>query len=182
MFLKAFFRDPKMIGAIVQSSSRTVDRVLSHVDWQRTAVFVEYGPGVGTFSEKILENLKTDGLYIAIDPNPDFVKHLKEQYPDSRMSVVQGSAEDVAEILHAHGKTGADFVISGLPFTLLPEGVGDKIARATKSILRPGGAFLVYQYSRASRKFMEPVFTDIEDDFELLNIPPCKIFCCWNDR
>ena len=38
-------------------------------------------------------------------------------------------------------------MLSGLPFSTLPPGVGDDIAEATAKVIRPGGAFLVYQFS-----------------------------------
>jgi phospholipid N-methyltransferase len=49
-FLRGFIKHPVMVGAAVPSSKATVDKVLSKVDWAACKVFVEYGPGVGTFT------------------------------------------------------------------------------------------------------------------------------------
>ena len=78
-----------------------------------------------------------------------------------------GSAADVEEIVRAHGHDHADYVLSGLPFSTLPEGVGPAIAAATHRVLRPGGAFLVYQFSAAARDFMARHFARIDTGLRL---------------
>ena len=44
-----------------------------------------------------------------------------------------------------------------------------------RAALRPGGAFLIYQYSRYVLRFLNPVFGDISDALEWRNIPPCRM-------
>ena len=70
----------------------------------------------------------------------------------------------------------ADYVLSGLPFSTLPPGVGDAIAEATAKVIRPGGAFLVYQFSPKVRDFIEPHFDTIKRGFEWINVPPATLF------
>jgi phospholipid N-methyltransferase len=94
---------------------------------------------------------------------------------------VLGSAADVEEIVRAHGPEHADYVLSGLPFSTLPDGVGPAIAAATHRVIRPGGAFLVYQFTSRARDFMARHFTRIEKDFELLNVMPCFLYWGWKD-
>ena len=72
-------------------------------------------------------------------------------------------------------------MLSGLPFSTLPSGVGPAIAAATHHVLRPGGAFLVYQFSAKARDFMAKHFTRIDAGFALWNILPCKLFWGWKD-
>ena len=72
-------------------------------------------------------------------------------------------------------------MLSGLPFSTLPGGVGPAIAAATHRVLRPGGAFLVYQFSAKARDFMAEHFARIEQGFELLNVLPCRLFWGWKD-
>ncbi|RYY32581.1 MAG: methyltransferase, partial [Sphingomonadales bacterium] len=67
MFLKGFFKHPVMVGAIASSSQRLVRHMLSRVEWDKCELFVEYGPGVGTFTRPILERLKPDAKLIVID-------------------------------------------------------------------------------------------------------------------
>ena len=181
MFVRGFIKHPVMVGSIVPSSPTLIRHMLRPVDWKNTKLFVEYGPGVGTFCRPVLERLPRDGQLIVIDTNPLYIDYLKATISDSRFTPVLGSAADVEQIVRAHGHDHADYVLSGLPFSTLPDGIGPAIAAATHRVLRPGGAFLVYQFSAKARDFMARHFTHIDAGFEPLNVLPCKLFWGWKD-
>jgi phospholipid N-methyltransferase len=175
-FLRGFLKHPKMVASIVPSSRLLIEKMLAPVDWERTKLFVEYGPGVGTFTRVLLDHLGPDAKLVTIDTNADFTRLLKRSIDDPRLIAINGSAADVEQILDDHGLGKADYVLSGLPFSTLPQGVGDKIAKATASVLRPGGAFLVYQFSPKVLDFIKPHFGRIERGFEWINVPPATLF------
>ena len=181
VFLLGFIEHPVMVGSIIPSSRFTIQKMLAPVNWNECKLFVEYGPGVGTFCRPVLERLPRGGTLIVIDTNPLFIDYLKATIADSRFVPVLGSAADVESIVRAHGHDHADYVLSGLPFSTLPDGVGPAIAAATHRVLRPGGAFLVYQFSAKARDFMAKHFARIDAGFEALNVLPCKLFWGWKD-
>lgn len=181
MFFRGFLKHPVMVGSIIPSSNKLIGKMLDPVDWARTKVFVEYGPGVGTFCRPILERIAPDATLIAIDTNKDFITYLRRRIADSRFVPVHGSAADVREILAERGFDGADYVLSGLPFSTLPPGVGPLIAEETHAAINPGGAFLVYQFSPKVRDFLDPHFERIDHGFELINIPPAQLYWAWKD-
>lgn len=181
VFLEGFLRNPVMVGSIIPSSRFTIDKMLAPVDWDNCKLFVEYGPGVGTFCRPVLDRLPRDGQLIVIDTNPLFIDYLKQTITDSRFIPVLGSAADVEDIVRAHGHEYADYVVSGLPFSTLPDGVGPAIAAATHRVLRKGGAFLVYQFTPRARDFMARHFTRIDSGMELINVPPCFLYWGWKD-
>src|SRR3546814_9149346 len=76
MFVRGFIKHPVMVGSIVPSSPTLIRHMLRPVDWKTTKLFVEYGPGVGTFCRPILEHLPGDATLIAIDTNEDFIDYL----------------------------------------------------------------------------------------------------------
>ena len=78
----------------------------------------------------------------------------------------------ISESGHQH----ADYILSGIPFSTLPEGVGELICAETQRALRPGGEFLVYQYSAFVRHLLAGQFNDIAERVEWRNIPPCRTF------
>lgn len=182
MFVRGFVKHPVMVGSIVPSSATLIQHMLRPVDWKHTRLFVEYGPGVGTFCRPVLENLPGDATLIAIDTNEDFVEYLRKDIRDSRFIAVHGSATDVEKIIADHGFDHADYILSGLPFSTLPSGVGPAIAAATHRALRPGGVFLVYQFRARARDFLAPHFARIDKGFEWVNIPPCFLFWGWKDK
>ena len=180
-FLRGFLKHPVMVGSIIPSSKVLIETMLRPVDWENTKLFVEYGPGVGTFTRPILELLGEDAKLLTIDTNPDFTKYLKESIDDERLVTVTGSAADVEKILADRGFDKADYVLSGLPFSTLPPGVGDAIAEATAKVIRPGGAFLVYQFSPKVRDFIAPHFERLDRGFEWVNVPPATLFWAWRE-
>jgi phospholipid N-methyltransferase len=181
MFFGGFLKHPVMVGSIIPSSQTLIDHMLSRVDWTNTKVFVEYGPGVGTFCRTVLSKMSPDATYIAIDTNPDFIAYLTDTIIDSRFRPVLGSAVDVEQIVRDSGFDHADYVLSGLPFSTLPSGVGPAIASATGRVVRSGGAFLVYQFRARARDFMAPHFAQIDREMEYWNIPPCFLFWGWKE-
>jgi phospholipid N-methyltransferase len=180
-FLRGFLKHPVMVGSIIPSSRVLIEKMLRPVDWENTKLFVEYGPGVGTFTRPILQHLGEDATLLTIDTNPDFTKYLRESIDDPRLVAVTGSAADVEKILADRGFDKADYVLSGLPFSTLPPGVGDAIAQATGKVVRNGGAFLVYQFSPKVRDFIAPYFERIDRGFEWLNVPPATLFWAWRE-
>ena len=175
-FLRGFLKNPVMVGSIIPSSRVLIQKMLDPVDWANTRVFVEYGPGVGTFTRPVLERLADDATLVTIDTNADFTRYLNESIDDPRLVAVTGSAADVEKILAERGLGSADYVLSGLPFSTLPPGVGDDIAEATSNVIRPGGAFLVYQFSPKVLDFLKPHFDAIKRGFEWINVPPATLF------
>jgi phospholipid N-methyltransferase len=181
VFLRGFLEEPRMVGSIIPSSRFTVRKMLEPVDWHECRLFVEYGPGVGTFCGPVLDRLRRDGTLIVIDTNRLYIDYLRRTIRDSRFIAVHGSAEDVVEIIRAHGHEHADYVLSGLPFSTLPDGVGERIAKATHRALRPGGAFLTYQFSKDARNLTAHYFDRVDDGFEMLNILPCRLAWGWKE-
>lgn len=179
VFFEGFLQHPVMVGSIIPSSGFTIRKMLAPVDWDRCKLFVEYGPGVGTFCRPVLDRMRRDATLLVIDTNPLFIDYLKRTIGDSRFIAVHGSAEDVEEIVRAHGHEQADYVLSGLPFSTLPEGVGPRIAAATERVIRPGGAFLTYQFSKEARNLTARYFDHVDDGFELLNVLPCRLAWGW---
>lgn len=181
MFFKEFLRHPVMVGSVIPSSKKLIRNMLSRCDWPNTKLFVEYGPGVGTFCQEILDRLPDDATYIVIDTNREFILYLRERFHDSRFVAVHGSAADVRQIIADHGHEHADYVLSGLPFSTLPAGIGPRIATETHAAIRTGGAFLVYQFSPKCRDFMALAFTNIDHAFEPVNIPPAQLYWGWKE-
>jgi phospholipid N-methyltransferase len=182
VFFRGFIEHPRMVGSIIPSSRFTIEKMLAPVKWDECEVFVEYGPGVGTFCQPVLDRLRRDGALIVIDTNPLYIDYLKKSVADSRFHAVLGSAEDVETIVGALGYNHADYVLSGLPFSTLPDGVGPAIVAATHRVIRPGGAFLVYQFSAKARDYMARHFSRIDSGFELWNVLPCRLFWGWKGR
>ncbi len=178
LFAKNFLQHPKMLGSLIPSSRFLVERLLKKVDWDRARTIVEYGPGVGTITGNILDRMKPNTRLVVFEMNEDFVRYLNRTFPDPRLHVVHGSAENVQRELERLKLDGADYIISGIPFTTMPEELRDEIMRESRAALNPGGAVLVYQFTRAVLPYLRSHFPKVYQDFEPLNILPARLFYC----
>jgi len=168
-----------MVGSVIPTSRTAVRALLDPIDWRRVQCAVEYGPGTGVFTREILRRLGPDGRLIAIDTNASFIELLRAEIADERLICVEGSAADVEAIVQRHGFSAADHVVSGLPFSTLPNGIADAIMDATARVLKPGGAFLIYQYSQFVLSFLSHRFERVDKGMVLRCIPPARIFWAW---
>lgn len=182
IFFRGFVENPSMVASVVPSSQATIDAMLAKVDWDRCRLFIEYGSGVGTFTTRILDCLAPDARLIAIDTNPRFVDFLTRSITDPRLEVVLGSATDVERIVAESGHARADYVISGLPFTALPQDVAEGIVDATYAVLRGGGAFMTYQFLPTAHDLTAARFDRTDKGLALLNIPPCVLAWGWKEE
>jgi phospholipid N-methyltransferase len=181
LFALNFFRHPMMLGSIVPSSRFLIRQLLEPVDWGQARVIVEYGPGVGVITTEVLRRMGPDTILIAIETNPDFVSYLRDSIKDERLHVVEASAESVDEILRRYGQSNANYVISGIPFSTIPAPVRERILLKTCEVLKPGGSFLVYQFSSRVLQDLQRIFRYVRRKFEPLNVLPAHLFFCQPD-
>jgi phospholipid N-methyltransferase len=178
LFARNFLKYPKLLGSLVPSSPFLVNHLMSKVDWQRARVIVEYGPGIGNITREILQRMRPDAVLVAIELNPEFVSYLRDEIPDPRLHVVHGSASEVAGILGRLNLDRADYIISGIPYSTIPDPVRRQIVRESRRLLDPAGALVVYQFTRTVLPYLQPIFRQVEQDFNLFNILPARIFYC----
>ena len=167
-----------MLGSLVPSSSFLVNDMMNQVDWERTRVLVEYGPGVGTFTREILKRMRPDAVLVAIELNTDFVEYLRDHVRDPRFRVVQGSAAHVRRILEEHNLVLADCIISSLPYRNMTDALRREILAESRLALKAQGSMLLFQYTRTLLPYLESSFSSVKLNFQLFNILPALIFHC----
>jgi phospholipid N-methyltransferase len=178
LFARNFFKFPTMLGSVIPSSRFLVNDVLNQVNWDRARVIVEYGPGVGTITQEILKRMRSDAVLVAIELNEEFVTFLHEEIDDPRLHAIHASACDVRNVLCKLGLPHADYIISGIPYSTLPDPVRREILQESKLLLQPEGALLVYQFTGTVLPYLKSSFGSVQQNFQFLNILPARIFYC----
>ncbi len=118
---------------------------------------------------------------IVIERNPNFVSILRETFSDHRLTIYHDSAERVAELVSRVTDEGADYVLSGIPFSFLDTPTRQDIVRQTHRILREGGKFFLpyqtfFQHNRHLLDHMRDTFATAKDEYYLWNVPPMRIY------
>jgi phospholipid N-methyltransferase len=167
-----------MLGSVIPSSRFLISRVLRQVDWSRTSVVVEAGPGVGTLTTPILKRLGRDGKLVAFEMNATFVAHLRSEIPDRRLTVVHRSAAEAGVALAERGIGSVDVLVSGIPLSGLAKHDRLALIAAWRRLLRPGGVLVVYQFTRSVLPELRHVFGHVRQEFEPLNVLPARVFRC----
>ncbi len=143
-FLKNFVLHPNQTGAVAPSSSYLAELITDSADLAQAQVVIEFGPGTGVFTEKIVQKLPEDATFLAIEANRDFARATRERCPG--VTVVEDSATKPHKHLEEMGATQCDRIICGLPWASFGENLQDQILASIRSVLAPGGLFLTFAY------------------------------------
>lgn len=176
-FISEVLKSTGTIGALSPSSSFLAKKMLEPIDFSQSQCIVEFGPGTGVFTKKLLENMLPDSKLLAFEINPTFIEEL-EQIKDSRLVLIKDSAEKIEEYLKENGCSSADYIVSSLPFAMIPDDVVHRILTNSDSALSENGRYIQFQYSLNAKKKLERYFSEVNINFTLLNLPPAFIYVC----
>jgi phosphatidylethanolamine/phosphatidyl-N-methylethanolamine N-methyltransferase len=175
-FLRGFLREPSQVGSIIPSSRFLEQRIVEASNLTAARRVVELGPGTGGTTRTFLQHLGPDAQLLSIELSP-FFHELLGEITDPRFTNHLGSAEDLAEILELHGMGQPDVVISGIPFSKMPEAVGTRVAQAVKNSLAENGRFVAYQFRSDVAGITGPIMgAPASCKLEVRNIPPMRVY------
>lgn len=175
IFFQQFLKHPLQIGSVIPSSPYLEKRVLEMAEVRQCKTVVELGSGTGGTTKAILRALPEDGTLLSIEINPRFHNIVRE-INDPRLIAHLGSAADLGTILEHYGLPNPDAIISGIPFSTMPEELGRKIIFEIARCLVHGGRFVAYQFSSKVHQLCNPVMGPCKKSMEILNIPPMRVY------
>lgn len=176
-FITEVLKSTGTIGALSPSSSFLAKKMLEPIHFDTAKCIVEFGPGTGVFTHKLLEKMNPDAILLVFEINPAFIEELKN-IKDTRLIVINDSAEKIQEYLKKHQQQSADYIISSLPFAMIPDEVVHAILTNSDTALSKEGKYIQFQYSLNAKKKLESYFSRVTLDFTLLNLPPAFIYVC----
>lgn len=183
MFFLEYIKNPRNVGAIKASSKYLADEMMKTIDFKNARCIVEYGPGTGVFTEKILARAQEDTIIILIEINKEFYNILSNLYSHkANVIVLNESAEEIDKILDKYSIDHVDYVISGLPFASLPEAVSNTILTKTREIIKSKGEFIIFQYTLMRANYIRKFFNKINHRRVMRNIPPAYVLNCTIDE
>jgi phospholipid N-methyltransferase len=163
-FLRQFWQEKKMVGAMAPSSRFLAQKMLKDIDFTTARVIIELGPGTGVFTDKIVELMHPDAILLVFELNDHFMDQLRHRYTDPRVD--------------KEGLKHADVVVSSLPLANFPKELRDSILSAADHALVENGHYVQFQYSLQSKKQIQKTFKKTQIRFTPLNFPPAFVYAC----
>ncbi len=143
LFFKRFLQRPFQVASIIPSSKALVERVASKMDFSQPRVMAEYGPGEGVHSREIARRLPPGSQLLLFELDADFSRDLERQFAnDPRVHVIHGDAAQLPAELQRRGIPHCDYIVSGIPFSILEKDKKRALLEATHEAVRPGAASL----------------------------------------
>jgi phospholipid N-methyltransferase len=183
LFLRQFFEKPSEVASVIPSSSNLVSGLLQGYDFNNLKLVVEYGPGTGAITYKVLERMPAGAKFVAAEPNEVFRAHLLEEMLP--IDIIPDYAQNIApRVLETYG--AADLVVSGLPCSIMPLDVLQDLFLSTNNLLRVGGEFRMFIYTHTllmpkmhrMLALLRKNFSRVETSMIWQNVPPATIIRC----
>jgi phospholipid N-methyltransferase len=179
LFFLQYMANPRSVGAIAPSSRFLGVKMLEEIDFESADYIIEYGPGTGVFTEKMLKRRNPKTVLLLVENNKAFYSILKEKFKEEQnLFIINGSVENIEQYAMDCGLPYADYVISGLPFASLPKELSSRILQQTAKIIKKDGRFITFQYTVFKKKLFQQFFNISEVKKEFRNLPPAYVFSC----
>lgn len=184
-FVAQFLKSPRVTGAVAPSSKFLAQRMLDWIDWGEVKTVVEYGPGCGAFTGQIVQRMRPDAEYLAVEIDDRMITRFQERFP--RLRIVRESVANIGAICEAHGIEQIDVVICGLPWASFDKGQQDEYLEAMVKMLGTRGAFATFAYlvglllpagHRFKSKLSEHFGHVTRSSVAWLNVPPAFVYRC----
>ncbi len=159
---------------LARDAVRLVVEELTKNDREPVSI-LELGAGTGTFTERILSNLKKNDRLDVVELNAYFYKILMRRFPTHNALRLHHQ-----DFLKFETERRYDFVISSLPYEGIPSRITRLLWEHKLSLCKPDSHIIYYKYvnfnrfrSRFEKQVVRNYFKD--DKIILLNMPPARL-------
>ncbi|WP_124727119.1 class I SAM-dependent methyltransferase [Staphylospora marina] len=175
-FFVSFLRSPLSVGSITPSSEFLAREMVKCVPWDQVSLIVELGAGTGVFTRHIHEKKSPDAIAVIYERDDVLRAELMKKFPGL------GYRDDAMNLEHDLLLTeagAADVILSGLPFAAFPPDRRDRMLDAVHRSLKPGGLFVMFQYSPQMLGQLRKRFSRMEVSLVFSNLPPAIVYTCF---
>lgn len=138
-FFLEFLKHPLEVGSLIPSSNKLAESMCRNIDCSDDSNVVELGPGLGSFTKYISDQITEQGNLILVEINPRFRSELARRHQHCQIVPELNSCH-----LEMEGKI--DLVICGLPFTSIPLATSRSTVDLAAELLAPTGRFVTFFY------------------------------------
>jgi phospholipid N-methyltransferase len=174
IFLKRFLQRPLQVASIIPSSKALIRKVADKMDFSGPRVIAEFGPGEGCHTREIVSRMDADSQLLLFELDRELARYLEEQFTsDPRVTVLHQDAAELPAELRQRGIAHCDYVVSGIPFSILEPAKKRQLLQHTFDSLapHPRSAFIIYQVTNELVNHCRH-FPRVESEYCLQNLPP----------
>lgn len=170
-FFSESLKNLKEVGTVTRSSRFLCRNIAKQIDFEGAKTILDLGAGDGVISLQLLKHMGPETKLVAFEVNETFCDQL-ENIDDPRFSFSSQSAEELTEVLQKMGITQVDYIVSAIPFTVIPDDIAFNIVNQCKSLIKPGGKFIQVHYSLIKKNMYKKIFGNVKVNFVFKNLPP----------
>lgn len=177
-FLKGWFRQPLMMGAVFPSSRALGEAMARHVPQdalEEGAVVLELGPGTGVVTRSLMARGVPEENLLLVEYSAEFCVLLRSRLP--RAGVLQGDAYAPGAALERaiRGRRIAA-VVSSLPLMTRPDAGREAAVSAYLRLMEPDRPFIQFTYAPGLPVRPERIGAQVEcAPWVKLNLPPARV-------
>ncbi len=174
LFFKRLLANPIRVGYLVPSSGFLTRKTARRIDFSKPRVVIELGPGEGCHTRQIVKQMNAESRLVLIELDDHFAAHLEKQFAgDDRVTVVHADALHLAEALELLGILNPDYIISGIPFTIMDRELRERLLAGISQSMGPDTVFITYQVSQQIAE--HELFELFRSESCLFNVPPINV-------
>jgi phospholipid N-methyltransferase len=178
-FLRRFIGAPRQVGSVMPSSPYLMRAMMDKINWDSALDIAELGAGTGVFTRAIIRKMPQEGNLMVFEIDPELKAIIEKEHEGL---TVYGDARELPQIMESLGVRHLDYVLSSLPFAVLPPGMTSTIIDAIDASLKPDGKLIAYQYSTHMKSYFRKYFESVKISFVLRNVPPAFVYECSKNK
>ena len=170
-FTRYALKNLKSTGSIARSSKFLARNLAKQLPPDAKTI-IELGAGDGVITKELLSYMPQDATLTAYEISEQLLTILKKiEHP--RFVLKHSSAMDIVQDFAVDS---VDCLVSCLPLALFPLEMKHELLSHIRSVLKPNGLFLQYQYWLTDKKLVKEYFPHMRMNWVPLNIPPSFVY------
>lgn len=168
VFVRAWARSPRLVGAICPSSAALADAMVDGVP-EGTGLVVDLGAGTGVVTEALLKKGIQPRRIIVVEQSVQLSGYLRKRFPG--LMVLHGDAAKLSEMLP---KQPVDCIVSSLPLVSFSEAQREAVVRELKMVLQ-GRPLIQFTYLWGGAYLAGKGLVCVNSRLVLKNLPPARV-------
>lgn len=170
-FTRYALKNLKSTGSIARSSKFLARNLAKQIPSDARTI-IELGAGDGIITKELLKYMPQQAHLTAYEISEELLPLLQKiEHP--QFSLKHSSALDIVEDFAINS---VDCLVSCLPLALFPLEMKHELLTHIRSVLKPNGVFLQYQYWLSDKALIKEYFPHLKTNWVPLNLPPSFVY------